>query len=273
VYGERRVSYAQLARRATQLAAWLRAHGVCKDDRVAVLLYNCPEYFELYFGCALLGALLVPINFRLAPPEVAGVLADSEPSVLVHGPEFDSLVQEIRPERGSVRHRLVLGGVNDTYEGALASAAIEDFAPASVAGADDLMILYSSGTTGLPKGSVWSHDNALWFAASQIAEFGFDKDDVTLIVCPLYNCGGTRSQRYGGRGVHPGAPHGGYTVYLLRGYSSPPRAGDGPLPPATTPAPPSRAAAGHRVEGRSPTRSAPTTSVPPATRRPPRRPG
>ena len=190
VFQERRVGYRELDARASRVAHLLAARGVGVGERVAVLLYNCAEYFDLYFGCARRGAILVPINFRLAAPEVAAVLADAEPRLLVYGHEFQPLVDEIRPCSPSVQHWMRLGGDADEYAPALAAMPATAPPRAPLAPSDDLMILYSSGTTGRPKGAVWSHDNALWFAAIQVAEYGIERDDVTLIVCPLYNCGG-----------------------------------------------------------------------------------
>jgi fatty-acyl-CoA synthase len=190
VYGERRVSYRELDARANRVAHLLQKHGIGKGERVAVLAYNCAEYFDLYFGCARAGAILVPINFRLAPPEILAVLDDARPRLVVYGHELRTALQTVVPECRWVERWIRLGGERDAYEAALAEQL--DGAPsrADVALGDDLMILYSSGTTGTPKGSVWTHDNALWFAAIQVAEFKIERDDVTLIVCPLYNCGG-----------------------------------------------------------------------------------
>ena len=98
VVGDVRYDYRQLNARANKLAHAMAGMGVRPGDRVAVLALNDPEYFELYFGLGKIGAVLVPINHRLAAPEVAYIAQDCGASVLVFGPEFAPVVEAVRKE-------------------------------------------------------------------------------------------------------------------------------------------------------------------------------
>jgi fatty-acyl-CoA synthase len=145
-----RFSYAELNERATRLANHLRnVCGVRSGDRVAVLALNRVETLEALFACAKLLAVLVPLNYRLTAPELAYIIGDCAPQVLLYEPEFEALVGPLH-EAAPVPHALAIA--QRGYEQALAQAqatlgATEGFDPEQ-----PLLIIYTSGTTGHHKG-------------------------------------------------------------------------------------------------------------------------
>ena len=166
IFQDQEITYLQLHHRCQRTAAWLQAIGIEKGDRVAVMVYNCPEFIELYLGCARLGAIFVPINFRLSPPEVDYLLQHCDPKLFV----FD---QAHAPQPGSldVTGRMPwmsLAGIDaiDSTAGIIdyndQVSRFQDRKPemTEISRAADpeepQVIMYTSGTTGQPKGAVLS---------------------------------------------------------------------------------------------------------------------
>jgi fatty-acyl-CoA synthase len=188
-FGETALTYAELNRRVNRLANGLARRGVGKGDRVAVLLTNCHQYYELLFACAKLGAIIVTVNYRLVADEVRHVLDDAEPQVFVHGPEFVAIADELCPA-GSPITTVFLGEDPGRLTFDEVADAPEDEITTPVDLDDPLIIMYTSGTTGRPKGAVLTHGNILFTSFNQIADFGVTKDDRCLVVAPLYHVGG-----------------------------------------------------------------------------------
>lgn len=194
IAGPRELSYEQLALRSSRLANAFSARGVGKGDRVAYLGENDPSFLETLFAAGLIGAVFVPLNTRLAPPEIRFQLQDSGAVVLVHAAALAALV-----ERGSaetaVRTRFVVDdgaaagagdGAAEDYETVLASGA--DTAPDVPVGLDDAaMILYTSGTTGSPKGALLTHGNITWNCLNVLVDFDFAATDVALMISPMFH--------------------------------------------------------------------------------------
>jgi fatty-acyl-CoA synthase len=208
----RRWSYRELDGRANRLARALQRDGVKKGDRVALLAHNRAEHFELFFACAKLGALFAPLNWRLAAPEIDAVLADAGPSLLFYDAECSSLVAALTstvdrvaldpPSAGGRPWETLLASVSDD---ALASND-DAFAPNSVSLEDPIMICYTSGTTGRPKGALLSHRQLVFNALSTDQAVGLSSCDSTLVFMPLFHTGGlnclaTPLLHYGGRVV------------------------------------------------------------------------
>lgn len=165
VCGDRRVSWADFAERASRLAWWLRqVAGVERGDKVAIDLTNRPEYLETFYAALKLGAVPCNVNFRYQAEEVHYVLDNSDAKALVHGPEFAGVAEgAVRRIRKPRRPELLEAG--DAYERALAEAPRPSEWSATTPDGDDLIFLYTGGTTGMPKGVMWRNDDlyrALW---------------------------------------------------------------------------------------------------------------
>jgi long-chain acyl-CoA synthetase len=187
VLGDRSQTWGELYQRAQRMAGLLAAAGVGPDDRVAYLDKNSIEHFEIAFGAALLNAVSVDVNWRLAPPEVQFIVEDAGAKVFVVGPEFVPVLDAIRDQLPSVCRILVVG---DDYDAALTE--FEPVDPRVPSAADDTaMQLYSSGTTGHPKGVMLSNNNffSLVPAAAEMWEIG--ADSVNLAAMPLFHIGGS----------------------------------------------------------------------------------
>ena len=189
--GGQRLTFAEWYERCCRVAAALGAQGVGAGTRVAVLARNGLAVFELTFGAALLNAVAVPVNWRLAPPEVAQIVNDSGAEVLVVGEEFAGVVERVEGSMARLRHVVVIGrhGRWPAYDDWLSGH--EPVDPGIVAeGSDVAMQLYTSGTTGLPKGAMLTNDNVLCLvAANRWFELRPDHS-VNLAVMPLFHIGG-----------------------------------------------------------------------------------
>ncbi|HWM35295.1 MAG TPA: AMP-binding protein [Pseudolysinimonas sp.] len=188
-------TYRELAAHAHRYAHVLQRAGVVAGDRVAMLLYNSLEYWALYLAITRLGAIAVRVNFRLAPPELDYVLSDSGAAVVCLHDDFADAVAGIRDPSGAIRY------LGFPHGGETPPAWLEPFAgldgyqetgdvdvPVPDAGAA-AMIMYTSGTTGRPKGAVWTHGNSLWFAVAQALEWKYDRTTVAMTTGPLYHVG------------------------------------------------------------------------------------
>ena len=174
----RTITWRELHDRVGRLAAVLAARGVEPGDRVGLLMTNRPEFVEVALAATAAGAIAVPINFRLAPGEVAYVLEDSGAKVLV----TEELLAGLAPDADT----LVAG---DEYEAAIAAA--EPAEPVAVEERDVALIMYTSGTTGAPKGAMLTHLNLLMQAITAIRTGRISDDDsVGLCNVPLFHIAG-----------------------------------------------------------------------------------
>lgn len=196
---ERTWSYAELARRANSYANGLRALGVGKGDRVGMLLSNSLEYWALYLAVTRLGAIAVRLNWRLSGEELRYALTDSGSTVLcLHG-RFAATVAPVldqTPVRESVLFVLdteldqtaALPGAHPQSALETADANEPDVADPDLT--DPCMIMYTSGTTGFPKGALWTHGNSLWFGAMQAMYWRYEPSVVHLSTTPMFHVSG-----------------------------------------------------------------------------------
>ncbi|MER5548426.1 long-chain fatty acid--CoA ligase [Streptomyces sp. NPDC002589] len=178
LHEERATSYAELYNRATRLAHLLRTRGVRHGDRVAFLGPNHPAFLEALFAAGQLGAVFVPLNTRLAVPELRYQLQDSGSSLLLTARRSDAAELAGDAE--------LLEAEGESYEALLAEACVE---PLDMpVGPDDLcMIMYTSGTTGRPKGAMLTHGNIVWNSLNVLVDVDLSTDEVALVSAPLFH--------------------------------------------------------------------------------------
>ena len=182
VHQDRRITYLDLHERSLRLAARLRAAGLGRGDAVAYLGPNHPAYLETLFAAGILGAVFVPVNTRLAAAEIEYCLGDSGTRVLIHTPSFAKAAEAASAELEDV----TLISVDEEYERVLASGPAEPV-DELVAQSEPCMIMYTSGTTGRPKGAVLSHGNLTWNSVNVVVDTDFAHDEVTLVSAPLFH--------------------------------------------------------------------------------------
>jgi fatty-acyl-CoA synthase len=190
----RSLTYAELADRAARYAGALRRLGVGRGDRVAYLGVNAVEVFETFFAAWLLGAIAVPLNYRLSGAEIRYMLADSGASVLVHSSDTDALMADAASLPAGLRHVLAVDPASRPaagldYEAEIAQGPVLDAEPP--VGLDDpALILYTSGTTGRPKGAVLTHGSMTWNTVNYLAHVDVLSTDRALCIAPLFHCVG-----------------------------------------------------------------------------------
>jgi len=194
ISGDDRASYAELAERVDRLANALHARGIRSGDRVAYLGENHPAFLETLFACGVLGAIFVPLNTRLAAPEITFALTDSGSRILVHAAALTDLAERATPGT-RVEQRIVVTdaavpvaeadvveNLEDVIEGAPATHRDEN-----VSLDDPALILYTSGTTGQPKGALLTHGNMTWNSFNVLVDYDFISSDVALMIAPMFH--------------------------------------------------------------------------------------
>jgi len=191
----KRLTYEQYNRYANRAANAIRGLGVKKGDRVALLLGNGSQYMEFFFALAKLGAVCVPLNWRLTPDELASILEDSGAETLIYGDAFREAAADVH-SRGedatAVRRWVHLGESVDPFSlrlGDLLASASDDEPDLAGFEDDPLFIMYTSGTTGLPKGVVHTHNTVLWAVASMAITQEMRNSDRFLVALPLFHVG------------------------------------------------------------------------------------
>ena len=179
IFEDQILSFTELDARSDRVAGALRAQGIGAGDRVAILAWSQPAFFEVLLGCAKAGAIMVPINQRLSPREVGEILADAAPSLLVLGEELAQLV----PEGATIPVLAIDDYARWRDAGAPLSAS-------AVSPDDPVLILYTSGTTALPKGVVLSHRNLSYLGRMAGELWHFTGDSTNLAAMPLFHIGG-----------------------------------------------------------------------------------
>jgi fatty-acyl-CoA synthase len=190
----RLISYAALAEAAGRRATAFVAAGLGPGDRVATLAKNCPEQVEVFFSCALSGLVMVPLSWRLTAAELACLLGDADAAMLLAEPSLHALAAAAGRQAGGRRVEPLPGQAHPGR--ALDSDQAERPVVPGPGPADDdpLMILYTSGTTGKPKGAVLTHANCFWTNLSLDRTAEMAGDDVVLQVLPQCHAGGWNVQ-------------------------------------------------------------------------------
>jgi len=188
----RRFTYRELDDRANRTAHALLALGVQKGDRVAVLMMNGAEYVETYYALGRIGAVMVPLNWRLVPDELEFIIGDAGATLMLFDGEFDDAATDLHARETPVRDWIRVGGGGPAFARDYDTLQAEASAELPlVVGADDdnLFIMYTSGTTGLPKGVVHTHRTMIWSSLTILTTADLRLDDTFLQVLPLFHVG------------------------------------------------------------------------------------
>jgi len=190
VYGDEVVTYAGMAAWSAELAAGLAARGVGRGDVVALLAYNSTGFLATIFAANHLGAVAMPINWRLAGPELRFILEHSEARALVADGDLLALAAEGSDGIVALARVVMADAAPAGWDRFVDLAVPGGAAPRVAAAGTDLhRLMYTSGTTGRPKGVMLTHANLAWKNYAHIAEFGFSAADVGLACGPLYHVG------------------------------------------------------------------------------------
>jgi fatty-acyl-CoA synthase len=182
VQSGRSFTYAELDARACRAAALMAEHGVTRGDRVAILCRNRPAFFEILFGCAKLGAILVPLNWRMPPAELDQLAEDCSPKLLFYGSDDAAAAAAMKRAPSSI-------GLDETYEGAIADIAPGTY-PEQWAAEQVWYLLYTSGTTGRPKGVIYNFRMAVANYVNIGTGVSLSSADTTACFLPLFHTAG-----------------------------------------------------------------------------------
>lgn len=189
-----RYTYAEMNARANRVANFLRAKlNVEKGDRVSILAKNSIVYIDLLYGLPKLGAIFSPFNWRLTAREILYMVQDLKSKVLLCEPEFVPVLDEIRADI-EIEHLIALRGAEIagawSYEEEVAAASEEEPWQPEMDGETPYAILYTSGTTGYPKGAVIPHRQVLYNCLNTVASWGLNEQDISPVYTPLFHAGG-----------------------------------------------------------------------------------
>jgi len=194
LHTNRRYTYAELNTRANQAANFLREKfGVQKGDRVSILAHNSIAYIDLLYGLGKIGAVFAPLNWRLTSHELTYIINDCQPKIIITGPEFAPVLEEMRTHI-TVETIIALEGAPiaaaESYEQLLEHSPVTEPPQPTLDGDDAYCILYTSGTTGKPKGAVLPHRQIIWNAINTVVSWGLNEQDVSPILTPMFHSGG-----------------------------------------------------------------------------------
>lgn len=190
IHGERSYRYEELADRIDRFAGALAQRGVAQGDRVAYLGNNHPDFLTSFFACGLIGAVFVPLNTRLAPRELEYMIEDSGARLLITHQDLRE-VARAASWSSAIDRRIVVDGpaeapAVESFDEVVAAASAEP-SVAAVGLDDPAMILYTSGTTGRPKGAVLTHGNFTWNSMNVLVDYDVSSDERTLLIAPLFH--------------------------------------------------------------------------------------
>ena len=177
-------TYREINKRSSLVASWLKGQGVNKGDRVALLSPNDISYFDLLFACGKIGAIFVPLNWRLSVHELNEILQDCTPLLLGIHQQFQNMFP---PLENTIANSFIVGG--SSYE-EIVNSTVENKFTQVISEHDPLAMIYTGGTTGKPKGVVLSHQSMQWNAINTILSWNLSEEDVTINYMPMFHTGG-----------------------------------------------------------------------------------
>lgn len=192
----RQFTYAELNDRAARLAAYLRDEwGVVRGDRVAILAKNSSEYFEFQFACWKLGAMMLPLNWRLAEPELLFILNDAAPKGIVYDAEFEARIPPLvieSPAKKRLRIDALERGTDNApiYEDVVQATSSHIIMNPQTTHDDPMTIMYTAGTTGHPKGVLITYGMTTWNAINISTPTGLNCNSIHYVVLPTFHTGG-----------------------------------------------------------------------------------
>lgn len=193
ICGKERFTWSQVDARVNKLVRGLNRLGVKKGDRVAILSNNCHQFLECYCAGGKSGIITVPLNYRLVGRELVYILNNSEANSLIVSPDYVPVIRPILNELNYLKNKILLTGNEEdflNYEGLLEKESPEKIEP-QLDEQDLFWIMYTSGTTGHPKGVMITHKNVLTDALDDMYAYRMQKDDAMMVTPPLYHAAGT----------------------------------------------------------------------------------
>jgi acyl-CoA synthetase (AMP-forming)/AMP-acid ligase II len=190
IFEGKRVTHSDYLGRIEGLAAGLSQLGVGRGDRVGILSQNSLEMVDLIGAVALLGAILLPVNFRLSADEIAFVLSDGAPVVVVAGPEYQDAIVALKGSLPSVRHYVGVGGAHPSLTAFSELSSTDGMPDISVSGDDGFVIIHTAAVGGRPRGALLSQTGMLLAQSSVVQAWKLDERDVSLGVLPLFHLAG-----------------------------------------------------------------------------------
>ncbi len=194
ICNEDRLTFSELNDQANRLACWLKERGLKKGDRAVVLLPNCAEFATVYFALMKMGVVAVILDFRLSPPEVSPLIDETEAKVLITHSKQKSFALRMRKEKEGLKEVIIIGEEKreeglERYEEILSDGEAPE-PGVSLREEDEALYLYTSGTTGRPKGVILTYDHLTYFPESMKAFLHVSEEDVEGCVLPMSHISG-----------------------------------------------------------------------------------
>ncbi len=204
IFEDKRLTYSDLNSRANRLGNALAAWGVGRGDRVGMMQVNTNEVVETYFASAKIGAIFVPLSFRGRAEEIRHMVNASECKVVLAGSRYLGLVDELRPSLDTVEHFVSLEGTGDGWEEfeSVLAGAPDDEIFTEVDDEDTTILMFTAGTTGLPKGVMLTYDSVGSYSLNNVTPLDEDEIEKNILTVPLYHVAGMQavvSAIFGGR--------------------------------------------------------------------------
>ena len=212
VFEGKRYSFADLADRANRLSNALLDMGIQKGDRVAILQVNCNQYVETYYAVAKIGAIFVPLNFRAKQEELTHMLNNSEAKVALVGNRYVEMVNSMRPNLTMAPKLISVDGPQEgmTYYEDILKNSSPDEVFTDISDSDTTILMYTAGTTGLPKGVPLTHNSFSVYVLGNVTPVDPDIEETNILTVPLYHVAGIQAML--------AAIYGGRTIALMRQF-------------------------------------------------------